>query len=45
MLAVRTTIDDADTTRVFLDLFRVPDHPGDSLRPLVSVDSLLDGMV
>ena len=45
VLTVRTTFDAGDTTRVFLDLFRVPDRPGDPLRPLVRVDSLPDGMV
>ena len=45
VLTVRTTFDAGDTTRVFLDMFRVPDRPDDPLRPLVRVDSLPDGMV
>ena len=45
VLTVKTTFDAGDSTRVFLDLFRVPDRPEDPLRPLVRVDSLPDGMV
>ena len=45
VLTVKTTFDAGDPARVFLDLFRVPDRPGDPLRPLVRVDSLPNGMV
>jgi murein DD-endopeptidase MepM/ murein hydrolase activator NlpD len=34
------TLETEDDTRLFVDLFRVPDDPGDRLRPVLSVDSV-----
>ena len=44
VLTVRTSFDAGDSARVFVDLFRVPDHAGDPLRPLARVDSVAEGM-
>ena len=45
VLTVRTSFDAGDTARVFVDLFRMPEQPGDALRPLARVDTLDDSMV
>ncbi len=45
VLTVRTAFDAGDSARVFVDLFRLPDRPGDPVRPLVRVDSVAEGIV
>lgn len=45
VLTVRTEFDAEDSAQVFVDLFRVPEHLEDPVRPLVRVDSLPEGMV
>ena len=39
-LTGRVELTSVEGTRVFVDLFRVPERPGDPLRPVLSVDSV-----
>ena len=45
VLTVRTAFDAADSARLFVDVFRMPDTPSDPVRPVVRTDSLPDGMI
>ena len=39
-LAAEVTLETAEQTRVFVDVFRVPEDPGDAYRPVLSTDSV-----
>jgi murein DD-endopeptidase MepM/ murein hydrolase activator NlpD len=45
VLTVRTAFDAGESALVFVDLFRLPEQPGDPLRPIVRVDSVAGAMV
>jgi len=39
-LTVEVTLETSDETRVFIDVFRVPEDPADAYRPVLSTDSV-----